>query len=78
MGIDMDVRRRAFVYCGDSPNDEPMFSFFPLSFGMANVREFLPLMKSHPAYITTQPSGAGFAEVARLLIESKSMGSGRQ
>lgn len=30
------------VFVGDSPNDGPMFSFFPKSCGVANVRAFPP------------------------------------
>ncbi len=64
-----DDRRFAFV--GDSPNDEPMFEFFPVSFGVANVRRFLPVMKHHPARITRQAGGAGFAKVVRELLSGK-------
>jgi HAD superfamily hydrolase (TIGR01484 family) len=55
--------RRRVAYVGDSPNDEPMFEYFPLSVGVANIRSFLSSMKSHPRWITTQPGGLGFAEL---------------
>jgi HAD superfamily hydrolase (TIGR01484 family) len=58
-----------FVYAGDSPNDEPMFQAFPLSVGVANVKPFLPKMKSPPAYVTPSEAGAGFAELAALLLQ---------
>jgi HAD superfamily hydrolase (TIGR01484 family) len=57
-----------FVYAGDSPNDEPMFQAFPLSVGVANVRPYLPKMKSPPAYVTPSEAGSGFAELAKLLL----------
>lgn len=57
-----------WVYAGDSPNDEPMFQAFPLSVGVANVAPFLPKMKSPPAYLTPSEAGAGFAELAKLLL----------
>ncbi|MGE0528502.1 MAG: HAD family hydrolase [Bdellovibrionales bacterium] len=57
------------AFIGDSPNDEPMFAFFPHSFAVANVREFLSDMKFKPAYVTQKSEGEGFAELAnRLLI----------
>ena len=70
-GIDIDSDREAVVYCGDSPNDEPMFRHFPLAFGMANVRPFLSLMEAPPAYVTSQRCGAGFCEVADLLLSTR-------
>jgi HAD superfamily hydrolase (TIGR01484 family) len=65
---DLDAERGTYIYCGDSPNDEPMFSFFPLSFGMANVRPFLSLMTHRPAFICSQECGAGFCEVVELVL----------
>ena len=60
-----------FLYVGDSPNDEPMFQAFPLSIGVSNVEAFLPKMNSHPKFITSSPAGAGFTELAALLLESR-------
>lgn len=71
LGIELETQPESFIFCGDSPNDEPMFEFFPLSFGMANVKQFLSLMEHLPAFITRQPCGAGFGEVADLLLESR-------
>lgn len=65
-GVDGDEARRRVVYAGDSPNDEPMFAYFPLSVGVANVKAFLPQMRFHPRWITRQPGGLGFAELAAL------------
>ena len=69
LGIELDKQREKFIFCGDSPNDEPMFEFFPLSFGMANVRPFLPLMRHGPAYITNGECGSGFCEVVDLVLK---------
>jgi HAD superfamily hydrolase (TIGR01484 family) len=41
-GIDLDRQREVVAFIGDSPNDEPMFAYFPLSVGVANIRPFLP------------------------------------
>ena len=65
-GVDAEEARRRVVYAGDSPNDEPMFEYFPLSVGVANIATFLPQMRFHPRWITRQPGGLGFAELAAL------------
>lgn len=70
-GIDLDALRDRFVFCGDSPNDEPMFEYFPISFGMANIRPLLDLMTCHPAAITREPGGAGFRQVAEMILQSR-------
>jgi HAD superfamily hydrolase (TIGR01484 family) len=68
--IDLDVRRDAFVYAGDSPNDAPMFEYFPNAIGVANVRRFLDRIPTPPAYLTSREAGAGFTELADFLLES--------
>ncbi len=56
------------LFFGDSPNDEPMFSHFPLSVGVANVSEYAHLMKQLPTYITSHKGGEGFAEGIKTLL----------
>jgi HAD superfamily hydrolase (TIGR01484 family) len=64
----LGIARDNVLYCGDSPNDEPLFEFFEHSMGVANVAKFLPRMKSPPRYLAKKPNGSGFQEVvARLL-----------
>ena len=67
-GIDLEAERRNFVFAGDSPNDAPMFAFFPHSVGVANVREFADRIATLPAYVTEAEAGAGFAELADFLL----------
>ena len=67
-GIDLDCQREAVVFIGDSPNDEPMFAFFPLSVAVANIGPFLSRLKACPAYITAGEAGAGFVEFAEMLL----------
>jgi HAD superfamily hydrolase (TIGR01484 family) len=67
-GIDRDRQRRSVAFIGDSPNDEPMFAFFPLSVAVANIRPFLPLLAARPAYVTVGEGGAGFVEFAETLL----------
>jgi HAD superfamily hydrolase (TIGR01484 family) len=58
----------AWLYLGDSGNDEPMFEFFPNTIGVANVVEFLPRMTHHPRWICQENGGHGFAEAARHVL----------
>lgn len=67
LGLDGDQARIRVVYVGDSPNDEPMFAYFPLSVGVANIQAFLPAMEAHPRWLTTQPGGLGFAELEAII-----------
>jgi HAD superfamily hydrolase (TIGR01484 family) len=66
--IDLDAERDRFVFAGDSPNDAPMFGYFPNSVGVANVRDFLDRIATPPAYVTRAEAGAGFAELADFLL----------
>ena len=69
--IDLDRSRDSFVFVGDSPNDQPMFAFFPNAVGVANVREMSDLMTAMPAWVTPSPGGAGFSEVAHALLDAR-------
>jgi len=71
LGIDLDENRDRFVFFGDSPNDEPMFGYFPLSVGVANVTGFLERMTSRPAYITAGEGGIGFAEGVGIILDKR-------
>ncbi len=67
-GIDLDAERERFVFAGDSPNDAPMFAFFPNAVGVANVRAYADRIATLPAYVTRAEAGAGFAEIAEFLL----------
>jgi len=68
--IDLDRSRDAVVYVGDSPNDAPMFDFFPLSVGVANIRRFAGALPAAPKYVTSAASGAGFVEVVAQVLRA--------
>jgi HAD superfamily hydrolase (TIGR01484 family) len=70
-GIDAHTSSGAILFVGDSPNDEPMFRAFPLSVGVANVRDVMDRLHHLPAFVTHQPSGAGFVELANYLLAAK-------
>jgi HAD superfamily hydrolase (TIGR01484 family) len=65
---DIDREADAFVYVGDSLNDEPMFGFFPNSVGVATVRHYLDRLAAPPKWVTDGGGGAGFVEVADMLL----------
>ncbi|HEX6794312.1 MAG TPA: HAD-IIB family hydrolase [Casimicrobiaceae bacterium] len=69
--LDLDAARDTFAFAGDSPNDAPMFAFFPNAVGVANVRDFLDRIATPPAWITVQEAGAGFAELADALLSAR-------
>ena len=70
-GIDGTAERERIIYAGDSPNDAPMFGFFPNAVGVANVRDFAGRMPALPAFVATGRSAEGFAELADLLIAAR-------
>jgi HAD superfamily hydrolase (TIGR01484 family) len=67
-GMDLDASRQRFLFCGDSPNDEPMFEFFPFSVGVRNVLRFAERMEHLPAFMTDSDGGEGFAEMASTIL----------
>ena len=70
-GADLAFARGAFAFVGDSPNDAPMFGYFPLSIGVANIRQFAGQLAHAPAYVTRAEAGAGFVEFARLVLNAR-------
>jgi HAD superfamily hydrolase (TIGR01484 family) len=60
-----------WVFCGDSPNDEPMFAYFPHACGVANVAAFAARMQHKPGYVASLAGGDGFAEIAATLLAAR-------
>ena len=50
---DLEAIKARVLFAGDSPNDQPMFAFFPNAVGVANVREFTGRMSTLPAWVIT-------------------------
>jgi HAD superfamily hydrolase (TIGR01484 family) len=63
--------REHCIFVGDSPNDEPMFEFFPHSFAVANIKDFLKQLKHKPAYVAESEESLGFCEVVEHLLALK-------
>jgi HAD superfamily hydrolase (TIGR01484 family) len=70
-GVDLDPARTAYVFVGDSPNDAPMFGYFPHSVGVANIRDFAGRLAHEPRYVTRARGGAGFRELADFLLAAQ-------
>ena len=69
-----DIEREgdAFLYVGDSLNDEPMFGFFANSVGVATVRNYADRMATPPQWVTEGGGGSGFVEIADALLRARS------
>jgi hydroxymethylpyrimidine pyrophosphatase-like HAD family hydrolase len=67
-GADLDAARQTVVFSGDSPNDAPMFAYFPNAVGVANVLDFAGELEAEPAFVTPSRGGAGFVELAGHLL----------
>lgn len=68
---DIDIMRDEVVFAGDSPNDAPMFGFFPNSVGVANVADFAGRLDAEPAWVTRGRAAAGFLELADALLAAR-------
>jgi HAD superfamily hydrolase (TIGR01484 family) len=66
---DSDLGLACFV--GDSPNDEPMFKSFPLSFAVSNIERFVPDLAFKPKYVARRPGGLGFSDIVKKILDTK-------
>jgi HAD superfamily hydrolase (TIGR01484 family) len=71
MGLDLEAMKEQFVFCGDSPNDAPMFGYFPYACGVANVKDFVGRIDALPAYVSRQRGGEGFVEIAERILSAR-------
>ncbi|HIP39069.1 MAG TPA: HAD-IIB family hydrolase [Desulfocapsa sulfexigens] len=67
--VDLDKHKEEMLFSGDSPNDSPMFAFFPNSVGVANILQFADEIDSKPAWLTEKKGGYGFAEMVDILLD---------
>ncbi|MFC1813597.1 HAD-IIB family hydrolase [Thermodesulfobacteriota bacterium] len=65
---DLDQSKDQVIFIGDSPNDAPMFHFFPHSVGVANILRFKGKMDCEPAWVMEKEGGYGFAEMVNMLL----------
>jgi hydroxymethylpyrimidine pyrophosphatase-like HAD family hydrolase len=72
LGLEPAAAVSRALFIGDSPNDEPMFSFFPSAVGVAGLERFADLMTAWPAFLTEAAGGEGFAEAVDVILERRS------
>jgi HAD superfamily hydrolase (TIGR01484 family) len=75
--IDLEQHKQRCVFVGDSPNDAPMFAFFPNAVGVANVRDFGAMLSVPPAYVSNKRCGAGFVEVVEAILSCRDSAAGK-
>lgn len=71
LGVDIDEANAEIVFVGDSPNDAPMFGFFDNACGVANVRAFETRLDAAPRWVADEEGGAGFRQIADLILSSR-------
>jgi len=71
LDVDLDADESRFIFCGDSPNDAPMFKFFSNACGVANVHKYAGRITSNPTYVTKAQAGEGFVELADHLVRAR-------
>ena len=69
--IDSEKDIEKIAYCGDSPNDAPMFGYFPNGVGVANIKTYTKIMAHLPRYVTRGEGGLGFAEFAEAVLAAR-------
>ena len=69
---EIDQVQQQIVFCGDSPNDSPMFEFFHNSVGVANVLDYTDELEHQPTWLTDKRASAGFVELADAIMEAHS------
>jgi HAD superfamily hydrolase (TIGR01484 family) len=73
LGLDLDATQHRFVFCGDSPNDAPMFGFFANACGVANIHDFAGRLPASPAFVTAGRGAAGFVELAAHILRARGL-----
>ena len=68
-GVDLNTSKDCFIFCGDSPNDEPMFQYFPYTAGVKNVLRFTGRMQHMPTFVASQEGGDGFVEIVKTILQ---------
>lgn len=71
LGTELDELRARTVFVGDSPNDAPMFAYFPLGCGVANVRDFESAFNALPAFIAPERGSRGFVAIAEAILRAR-------
>ncbi|HWU44710.1 MAG TPA: hypothetical protein VN132_14760, partial [Bdellovibrio sp.] len=68
-GVDAEEAKKVCAFSGDSPNDEPMFAYFPHSYAVANIKNFIDQIQHKPAHVVSQRGGLGFGEIVKEILK---------
>jgi HAD superfamily hydrolase (TIGR01484 family) len=72
-GRELQDELSAWVYVGDSTNDQLMFQHFAQAVGVANLMRFAAELKVWPAYLTPGERGVGFAQVVQAVLAARQL-----
>jgi HAD superfamily hydrolase (TIGR01484 family) len=75
-GESREVACSVNAFVGDSGNDASAFSAFQTTIGVENVTKYLSSLPDPPKFITENPMGMGFSELAARLVALRESGSG--
>jgi len=64
----LEKDKKSVIFIGDSPNDVPMFKYFPHSVGVGNILRVEERMDYKPVWMTRKEGGYGFAEMVEILL----------
>ncbi len=70
-GMALEEHLEEILFIGDSPNDEPMFKFFKISVGVANIQIQIHRLSDQPKFVTQGHGGSGFVEMANWLLAQR-------
>ncbi len=73
--MDSNALKEEALFIGDSPNDQPMFAFFPISVAVKNIEQFLSRLTNTPNYVCDKIGGEGFAQMVDVLLAKKELNS---
>jgi len=68
--VSAEEAKAVCAFSGDSPNDEPMFEYFPNSFAVANIQNFITKIQHKPSYVSSSTGGRGFVEISQALLKN--------
>jgi hydroxymethylpyrimidine pyrophosphatase-like HAD family hydrolase len=71
LGFELEDEKERIVFVGDSPNDSPMFGYFPHSCGVANIQAFADSGIALPKYVAEGHGGTGFVEIAERILSAR-------
>ena len=73
LGIDEKEMQKSCLFIGDSPNDQPMFAYFPYSVGVKNIENFVSRIKTLPRFVCSKTGGLGFAKMVETILLKKNL-----